>query len=86
VSKTGNICKRCGKDNYSEPFDETFIETNEYQSLWPVSDSVVRNPFYEQNPKYTVKQKRLCKTRGCGMTLIEMAIRNGFYAAKGVQS
>lgn len=78
MSKTGNTCKWCGKDNYSDPFDEKFIETNEFHSLWPVSDAVIRNPYYKQNPEYRVQRKRLCKTKGCGMTLIEMAIHKGF--------
>jgi hypothetical protein len=70
-------CTRCGKSNYSPAFDETFLETNEFHSLWPVSDAVIRNPYYKQNPEYTVQFKRCCLTRGCGMTLIERAIRQG---------
>lgn len=72
-----HACKRCGKSNYSPAFDETFLETNEFHSLWPVSDAVIRNPYYKQNPEYTVQFKRRCLTRGCGMTLIERAIRQG---------
>ena len=71
-------CKCCGKSNYSPLYDESFIETNEYHSLWPVSDAVIANPFYKQNPEYVVQYKQNCLTRGCGMILIERAVRQGF--------
>ena len=69
--------KRCGQSNYSPAFDDTFLKTNEFHSLWPMSDAVILNPYYEQNPEYDVEFKRRCLTKGCGMTLIERAIRQG---------
>jgi hypothetical protein len=78
MSEYKHRCKRCGKSNYSLPYDESFLETNEYHSLWPVSDAVMVNQFYKQNPEYTVQYKQRCNTLGCGMILIERGVRRGF--------
>lgn len=85
MSDYGQVCKCCGLFDYTEPREEKVMETNEFLSLWPVSDRVIRNEYYKQFPQYTVQYKQTCKN--CGMILHSRAVRDGFPpACKGVQS
>lgn len=56
---SGN-CSRCNGRKFSEARAVGFIGTNEYDSLFPISDAVIRNPAYKHNPTYRLTYEYHC--------------------------